>query len=94
VTFSPLKSLFVSADGELHLFWCTALVLTCVIDISQGLAQTLDIPAIIRDFSSAHPDFENGVGSDEGIVDFQLGADGLPVYACDPTTSTTLWDET
>lgn len=40
------------------------------------------IEAVIRDFSEAHPDFEEGrVGRDPGIVEQWLGADGKPVYA-------------
>ena len=35
----------------------------------------------IRDFQAAHPDFEDFIGSDPGIVLSQLGDDGLPVYA-------------
>src|SRR5687768_10800760 len=37
---------------------------------------------IVRDFSDRHPDFEEGVlGLDLGIVEDQLGPEGLPVYA-------------
>lgn len=39
------------------------------------------LPVVIRDFKYTHPDFEYRIGVDEGIVDENLGADGLPVYA-------------
>lgn len=35
----------------------------------------------IRDFASSHPDFEDELGDDKGIVEDMLGADGKPVYA-------------
>jgi fibro-slime domain-containing protein len=35
----------------------------------------------LRDFSEAHPDFEEQVGMDLGLVEERLGADGKPVYA-------------
>jgi fibro-slime domain-containing protein len=35
----------------------------------------------IRDFRVDHPDFENFIGDDSGIVLPDLGDDGLPVYA-------------
>jgi fibro-slime domain-containing protein len=39
-------------------------------------------PVTIRDFTVAHPDFEAYVGNGEkGIVESELGDDGLPVYA-------------
>jgi len=44
----------------------------------------------LRDFRDDHPDFEQGIlGDDRGIVQRELGADGLPVYAGMPTTPTT-----
>jgi len=39
------------------------------------------IPVVIRDFKDSHPDFENMIGTDRGIVKDELGADGRPVYA-------------
>ncbi|WP_437296851.1 fibro-slime domain-containing protein [Sorangium sp. So ce426] len=43
-----------------------------------------DLIAIARDFKDTHPDFEAGrFGSDRGLVEAQLGADGKPVYAGD-----------
>ncbi len=35
----------------------------------------------LRDFQSSHPDMEDLVAVDPGIVEDQLGADGLPIYA-------------
>lgn len=43
----------------------------------------------IRDFSTDHPDFEYVIAVDPGIVQQDLGADGKPVYAGNPTTPTT-----
>lgn len=49
------------------------------------------LPIVIRDFSVAHPDMENGIGVDLGIVEASLGSDGKAVYAnpggTTPTTS-------
>jgi len=48
------------------------------------------IQGIIRDFSpTTNPDFEGVLGDDKGIVMTDLGADGKPVYAGNPTTLTT-----
>ncbi len=53
--------------------------------------QTLALPIVIRDFSVSHPDFEDFLGVDLGIVTSSLGLDGKPVYAnpggTTPTTS-------
>jgi fibro-slime domain-containing protein len=49
----------------------------------------LALLATVRDFNDTHPDFENVIADDRGIVEAQLGADGLPVYAGHPTTPTT-----
>ncbi|MFV8756540.1 fibro-slime domain-containing protein [Nannocystaceae bacterium ST9] len=45
--------------------------------------------ATVRDFQVAHPDFEDFLGTDLGIVQFMLGPDQKPVYAGNPTTPTT-----
>jgi fibro-slime domain-containing protein len=50
---------------------------------------TITLAARIRDFSTSHPDFEHVIGDDRGIVEDELGADGLPVYASATTTATT-----
>ena len=50
-----------------------------------------NIPVMIRDFHDTHPDFQAYIGTDRGIVEETLGADGRPVYAHPegrtPTTS-------
>lgn len=51
--------------------------------------RALQVPATIRDFSSGHPDFESQFGTDRGIVEVELGADGKPIYAGNPTTPST-----
>ena len=38
------------------------------------------VPVLIRDFRSAHPDFEYRMGEDYDIVTDTLGTDGRPVY--------------
>jgi fibro-slime domain-containing protein len=48
-----------------------------------------EFPVTIRDFTSAHPDFEGTDGIDLGIVAEDLGLDGLPVYAGGSGTLTT-----
>ncbi|MDI3285844.1 fibro-slime domain-containing protein [Polyangium sp. 15x6] len=51
------------------------------------------LKATVRDFQVAHPDFEDFLGDDKGIVADELGADGKPVYAGNPTTPTTTGKE-
>jgi fibro-slime domain-containing protein len=46
-------------------------------------------PVTIRDFSSTHPDFQYISEVDPGIVEEDLGIDGLPVYAGGSGTLTT-----
>ena len=43
-------------------------------------ADTAVLTGRLRDFASSHPDFEAYVGSEAGIVETRLGADGKPVY--------------
>ncbi len=50
-----------------------------VCEVSNDTMRVL--PFIIRDFKSSHPDFEYRIGVDYGIVNIDLGDDGLPVYA-------------
>ena len=53
-------------------------------DCSGGLT------VIVRDFTTSNHDFEPGISADDtGIVLPDLGADGKPVYAGNPTTPTT-----
>ena len=47
------------------------------------------LTATLRDFQTAHPDFEDFLGDDRGIVAIDLGADNKPVYASAGTTPTT-----
>lgn len=59
-------------------------------------AASISVTATVRDFSISHPDFESAIGSEKGIVEATLGADGKPVYnvalkgltgAASPTTN-------
>ncbi len=52
-------------------------------------AGSIPIAGKVRDFLVTHPDFEKAIGFDPGIVATQLGADGKPIYAGNPTTPTT-----
>lgn len=48
------------------------------------------LTGVLRDFKEDHPDFEDFLGDDPGIVKEDLGADGKPVYAGsggNPTTT-------
>ena len=47
------------------------------------------LKATVRDFKIEHPDFEYTTGNDPGLVTNELGPDGKPVYAGNPTTPTT-----
>lgn len=47
------------------------------------------LDAVVRDFSSDHPDFEKYSGDDKGVVKVDLGPDKKPVYASGGTTPTT-----
>lgn len=54
--------------------------------------QAASLTGRIRDFSAAHPDFEDALGEDPDIVSSTLGADRTPMYApgasgTTPTTS-------
>jgi fibro-slime domain-containing protein len=43
----------------------------------------------IRDFLDTHPDFEDGLATETGIVEQEIGSDGKPVYAGGDGTLTT-----
>lgn len=67
------------------------------------LATTIDLTGTVRDFHyynttdsplAGHPDFQNVVSDDRGIVQTQLGADGTPVYAHGAASTTTVHGET
>jgi fibro-slime domain-containing protein len=60
----------------------------------RASATVIQLTGTIRDFHmftvpGGHPDFENGLGDDRGIVLPDLGADGKPVYASATNTWTT-----
>ena len=48
---------------------------------ANSFATLFNLTGTIRDFNDTHPDFENGLGVDPGIVESTLGVDGKPVYA-------------
>ncbi len=52
----------------------------------QGCGTT--IRAVIRDFTSEHPDFEKAVASEDGLVEKTLGSDRKPVFAHAGSTTT------
>lgn len=56
---------------------------------SPAWADQLRLTGLLRDFTDAHPDFEAELGSDRGIVEDRLGADGKPVYAPADRSDTT-----
>lgn len=58
-------------------------------DVLPNAGNTLEVPIVLRDFKVAHPDFEDFLGDAKGIVMNDLGMDGKPVYAGNPTTPTT-----
>ena len=43
-----------------------------------------DLTGRLRDFTTAHPDFEYVIANDPGLVAIDLGGDGKPVYAGPP----------
>lgn len=47
-----------------------------------------ELIAHLRDFRADHPDFEDALGDDRGLVQGQLGGDGKPVYAPAGATAT------
>ena len=60
------------------------------LDCADGASpSTWTLPIVYRDFRESHPDFEDRVGFDRGIVTHELGADGRPVYSSSTTTPTT-----
>ena len=59
-------------------------LIVCLASLSGQAAlggPTITLTGTIRDFSDSHPDFEDGLGDDRGIVLPDLGLDGKPVYA-------------
>ncbi len=55
---------------------------------SAELPATISISGTVRDFKFSHPDFEDYIGDDRGIVTTTIGADSKPVYAKADTVST------
>ncbi len=71
--------------------------------MSLCLAGTIQLTGTVRDFHynntstpplTGHPDFENAIAGETGIVKSQLGLDGLPVYAKDGLPSATTHGKT
>lgn len=60
-----------------------AVAWTMTVAVTVEAQSTGTVIAIVRDFSSSHPDFLRGgiTRTDENIVGPRLGADGTPVYA-------------
>jgi len=56
---------------------------------SGELPATITLNGTLRDFKFSHPDFEDYIGDDRGIVTTTLGSDSKPVYAKSDTVSTT-----
>jgi fibro-slime domain-containing protein len=54
-------------------------------ECKSSLGNTMRVPAVYRDFQSAHPDFEPGASGQDvgtsGLVKEELDADGKPVFA-------------
>lgn len=73
--------------------WRLALVAAlsglAVLGSDPAAANSLNLTATIRDFTSAHPDFECCIADDKGFVATTLGADGKPVYVGGAGTATT-----
>jgi fibro-slime domain-containing protein len=64
------------------LFLCVAVFATTLLSVSSiAFAQTITLQGTIRDFNDTHPDFEDGLGVDPGIVLPDIGGDKKPVYA-------------
>src|ERR1039458_4485898 len=72
-----------------------ALVVCGLLAVQTVRAASITLTGTIRDFYYAgtatpplagHPDFENALGDDRGIVTSTLGVDGTPVYAHPGTT--------
>lgn len=57
-------------------------------DLDAVGEQCGDLIATLRDFRADHPDFENALGDDRGLVRTALGNDRKPVYAPSGATGT------
>ena len=58
-------------------------------DTPSGGGTQLILPIVLRDFKTSHPDFEDFLGVDLGIVASTLKANGKPQYKSATTTPTT-----
>jgi len=56
---------------------------------SDGSSSGNRLTGTIRDFLDTHPDFEDGLATETGIVEQEIGSDGKPVYAGGDGTLTT-----
>ncbi|MFA6012693.1 MAG: fibro-slime domain-containing protein [Desulfobacteraceae bacterium] len=56
---------------------------------SPAMSATIDLVATIRDFNDSHPDMEDVIAYDPGIVQTTLGIDEKPVYAGETENPTT-----
>lgn len=69
----------------------TALFLLAAVVASPAMTEaSITLTTTVRDFNASHPDFEELIQTDPGIVLSTLGGDGKPVYAGlagNPTTS-------
>jgi fibro-slime domain-containing protein len=65
-----------------------AAVVADVVNLGPDAAQCGVLVATLRDFQSTHPDFEDGLGDDRGLVQTALGGDKKPVYAPAGPTAT------
>jgi fibro-slime domain-containing protein len=83
------RSLFITVVMAMCLFFISAPV----------LADTIDLTGTVRDFkpfnvAGGHPDFEQYLGTDPGIVLNTIGADRKPIYAGtagNPTTTSQVY---
>jgi len=56
-------------------------ILLTVLSSGGAAADAVELSGTVRDFRSSHPDFEDAISIDPGILLEQLGGDGKPVYA-------------
>lgn len=53
----------------------------CTAPMPLDPPETIDVEGTLRDFRQTHPDFENLIGDDRGVLQPTLGADQTPVFA-------------
>ena len=84
-------------SSSAYIVWCRDLIILFVLSSllilpSPSIAQPVPIVnlnATVRDFRANHPDFQNGLGNDRGVVQNQVGPQRKPVYAPSGGSSTT-----